>query len=425
MNVIQRIFNNILPARQSSTQTVTGIKAQDEQFWLDFFNQGTSNAVTVTPTSSMKSATVYSVVDRKTSTLAALPIKIERKTGKGRELDTAHDQYYLLTKQPHPNYTAYIFWRTMYANYLTMGDGFAKIWRNPVTSRPFQYELQDPADIDVYTYTRDDGQKAKYYKNNKTSEIIWPENMLHFSDLNLKGLRGFSKISLHASSIGYDMSATILGKKLFENGTFMGGYLKYPQVLDAATLKKYRESFNEIYSGMQNAGKVGALDGGSEYVPLKMSMPLSDIAFIESRNLQKEDIAMIFNYPVEMLSPQKSQSANGIEQVMIQYVMSSVTPFATMVEQELTSKIFRLSEPDYQVKIELKGLLRGDIKTRALFYDIRFKTGSLTPNEIRTLEDETLLPEPAADQAYIPVNNLVPLSMVNDYFINTMKNGKE
>lgn len=245
-------------------------------------------------------------------------------------------------------------------------------------------------------------------------------DMIHISDLNLNGISGLSKISLHKDSIGLGMSATKMGKKIMENGNFLGGYLKYKQKLDIEQLKKYRETFSGTYTGMQNAGKIGALDQESEFVPLKYSMPLSDAEFIANREFQLEDIARIFNYPIPLLKGSKDSSYNSMEQVMINYVQSCLTPIVVMFEQELNRKIFRSNEiGKFYTKIELKGLLRGDLKTRTEFYKTMFSSAVMNPNEIRAAED--MSPIPGGDKYFIPANNLVPLDKIDDYINSIIK----
>ncbi|MFZ1322263.1 MAG: phage portal protein [Ignavibacteria bacterium] len=413
MSFLSRI-TDFITGRGVVTQQITGVKTADPAFWNEFFGINSSNAISVTPESSLSFGAIYSVVDRKSSTLASLPSKIYKKEGRSRLEASDHDQYVLLSKYPNRLYTSFAFKRTLFANYELWGDGFAKIIRNAYSGRPVAYELIEPYKIEVYIGV-DAGQKYLYYKNTETDEIIFDYDMIHISDLNLNGLRGKSKIKLHAESIQVGMSATRMGRKLYENGLFLGGYLKYAKTLTTDQLNKYRSSFADTYSGMQNAGKVGALDEGTTFEPLKYTMPLSDVSYIETRNFQIEDIARIFNYPIELLSGSKAASFSSLENIMINYVQSSLTPIATMFEQELNRKIFRSNEiKDHYTKLELNGLLRGDIKSRSAYYKMRFDTGSMSPNEIRQYEDDD--PVEGGDQYFIPVNNLMPLNKTEEYF---------
>lgn len=413
MNIFKRIYNN-LSGRGVAVSQMNGLKTADPTFWNEFFGISSSNAIAVTPETSLSFGAIYSVVDRKSSTLASLPLNIYKKQGRARVNASDHDQYVLLAKNPNRLYSSFAFKRALFANYELWGDGFAKIIRNAYSGRPVAYELIEPYKIEVYV-GEDRGQKFLYYKDTESKEIIFDYDMIHISDLNLNGLRGKSKIKLHAESIQVGMSATRMGRKLYENGLFLGGYLKYAKTLTVDQLQKYRSSFADTYTGMQNAGKVGALDEGTTFEPLKYTMPLSDVSYIETRNFQIEDIARIFNYPIELLSGSKAASFSSLENIMINYVQSSLTPIATMFEQELNRKIFRSTEiKDHYTKLELNGLLRGDIKSRSEYYLMRINTCSITGNEIRGLEEQD--PIEGLDEVLVPVNNLMPLSKINEYF---------
>ena len=423
MNRLQKLIYNMAGRPAPKVEQEESQRGYYVGDYMSYMAQFGNNAVTVTPANSLQSSAIYSIVDRKASTIASLPIKIVKKDGPKREMVDLHDQNYLLSKSPNSLYTAFIYWRTIIGNLELWGNAFSKITRNQVTGRPVQYTLWAPNAVEIILYKTQEQIVRKVYHNQITNEFVDEDDILHFSDLSLDGLRGASKIQLHADLIHFDRSATRMGKNVFENGTFLGGYIKYPQTLNEGQLSKYRESFADVYSGMQNAGKVGALDGGSEFVPLKMTMPFSDIAYIENRNLTKEELAMIFNYPVELLGHSKT-TASSFEQIMIQYVTSSLTPMVTMIEQELNRKVFRQAEAiNHSVKFEMNGLLRGDTRARAEFYKTMFNIAGLSADEIRALEN--MSPIPGGDQYFVQTNNLMPLDKVSDYFTAKIQSEKK
>jgi hypothetical protein len=56
---------------------------------------------------------------------------------------------------------------------------------------------------------------------------------------------------------------------------------------------------------------------------------------------------------------------------------------------------------DVYVKLDGRGLLRGDNAARAALYQSMFNMGAISPNTVRDLEDFDLLDEPAADQTFM------------------------
>jgi hypothetical protein len=61
------------------------------------------------------------------------------------------------------------------------------------------------------------------------------------------------------------------------------------------------------------------------------------------------------------------------------------------------------------------GLMRGDSVNRSTYYKTMFGTGAMTINEIREKEDWDPINEKYADELFVPVNNMVPLSKIDEY----------
>jgi hypothetical protein len=62
-------------------------------------------------------------------------------------------------------------------------------------------------------------------------------------------------------------------------------------------------------------------------------------------------------------------------------------------------------------RLDSRSLLRGDTAARVALHQFLFNTGALTPNEIRDLEDMSLLECESADKTYMQ-QGFAPLSMV-------------
>jgi HK97 family phage portal protein len=94
----------------------------------------------------------------------------------------------------------------------------------------------------------------------------------------------------------------------------------------------------------------------------------------------------MFGIPPHMLmDTDKSTSwGTGIEQQTIGFVVYTLRPWLTRVEQRVT-KVLR-PDPVY-AKYAVEGLLRGDSAARAAFYSAMFGIGVLSTNDIRRLED--------------------------------------
>ena len=93
-------------------------------------------------------------------------------------------------------------------------------------------------------------------------------------------------------------------------------------------------------------------------------------------------------------------------------MVHTLRPWLIRWEQELNRKLFKESEKGkFFFKFTIEGLLRGDTKTRSVFYKDLFNIGVLSPNDIRQLEN--LNPVEGGDTYYVPLN-LAPTTTSRD-----------
>jgi HK97 family phage portal protein len=154
--------------------------------------------------------------------------------------------------------------------------------------------------------------------------------------------------------------------------------------------------------GIANAHKAVVLDSGAKFQQL--TIPPEDAQFIETRRFQISEVARIFGVPPHMLmDTEKSTSwGTGIEQQGIGFVVYTLRPWLTRVEQRLTKM---LRPNNVFAKYSVEGLLRGDTQGRYAAYAQGRQWGWLSINDIRKLED---LPPVDGGDAYITPLNMQP-----------------
>ena len=101
---------------------------------------------------------------------------------------------------------------------------------------------------------------------------------------------------------------------------------------------------------------------------------------------------------------------SNIEHQGIEFVTYTMTPWLTRWEETCNRKLLLPSERyTYFTEFMVNALLRGDSAARAAYYRERFYLGSLSPNDIRELENENPIPDPNADLYYVQAN-MLPMS---------------
>lgn len=371
---------------------------KDWSWWKTMFPAYFSdNKTIVTAQTSLQASAVYACVRIIAGTIAAMPFVVHEDTNNGKRVAYEHDQFNLLKNKPG-SYTSFVFRFNLIMYYLLWGNGYAEVVRNSL-GRPIRYVIIPSWQIKVEVM----GDQVYYrVENEEGTRVIKAENMIHLFDMSFDGYQGVSRIEFAKENIAMMISSTKFGNKFYENGTFIGGWLEFQKTLKTEDIAKYRTSWKEVNGGMNNVGDVAIIDQGTKYNPHKISMPLSDAQYIESRQFAVAEIARIFNVPPHKIGDLNKSSFNNIEQQAIEFVENCLMPIVVMMEQEFNSKIFRIRETNYYTKVELKGLLRGDITARGEYQSKMFDRGVFSINDIRKLEDMDKVDN--GDERFVPLN---------------------
>jgi len=367
---------------------------------LGFLGFPTSATRNVSPRTALSFSPVYSAVNLISNDLATLPISVYQETDDGNIKQTKHIQSRLLKKKPHELYNAIVYKRTMFANFLLWGNAYAQIHRN-IQGVPVSYEIIEPYKVEPFILNYD-GRTILAYKKYGDGDIIASSDMIHIADLSFNAIKGLSKITIARQSINLGLSAIDLCENYNENGAFPSVALTVKKRIDDNGVNALKSSFMQQHSGRSNAGNVVVLQEDTEMKNINWAMPFSDAEWLGSRKFQIEEIARFFNVPPHKIGHLEKSSFNNIEQQNTEYVVNTLTPIAKLFEIEHDTKIFSDNEADHFIKIELKGLLRGDVKARTAYYKDMIDRGVLSPNEVRGLEDMT--PYVGGDIKILPLN---------------------
>ena len=177
------------------------------------------------------------------------------------------------------------------------------------------------------------------------------------------------------------------------------GPIHYTGDLNQEAEERFRTRFEQMASGLKNAHRVALLPIGYNFQPLELSM--TDAQFLETAQLTARQIANAFGVRMHQLGDLSRATHTNIEQQQREFYADTLQAIVTQYEQELTYKLFMLSEIEegYYVKFNVDSIVRSDIKTRYESYRVGVQGGFLKPNEVRAWEE--LPPEPGGDQLWI------------------------
>ena len=376
-----------------------------------FGARSVSSGVAVNESTALCYSAVWAAVTLISSQVGNLPCILYKKDGRNKDRYESHPLYRLVHDRPNPEMSAFTMRETMQAHLLTWGNAYAEIERNgsgrPVALWPITPDRVAP-------YRRTDNSILQYRVSQAGGgQIILPAaDMVHIPGLGYDGVCGYSVIAKARESLGLGIATERFGGTFFGNGSTFGGVISYPGPKPTELAEKnYREAIETKHMGVDKAHKFLALYNGASYS--RLGIPPNDAQFLETRTFQIDEVARWFNLPPHKLKELMRSTNNNIEHQNLEYYIDCLAPWLERWEQELNEKLISPLERNTQeIEFIADGLLRGDVSARGEFHSKQFNTASITPNEIRALENRN--PLEGGDRAFVPLN-MIPLDRVDDW----------
>ena len=377
--------------------------ANPAKWFMDLFSPQSSSGQTVTEENAMTHTAVYSCVRIIAETIASLPLNVYREQGDSKEKAKDNYLYPLLHNKPNNLMTSFTWREVVLTHLLLWGNHYSQLeidnsgkvvgmW--PL--KPSRMQVKERNRRLYYVYYPDDGDQVVYDQR----------EILHIPGLGFNGRVGKSVINMAKEAIGLGMSAEEFGAKFFSQGAQPGGIVEYPESLSDDAYRRYKQDVRDEYQGISNSHKIMVLEEGMKYH--QTGIPPDDAQFLETRQFQKREIAMIYRVPPHMLGDMESgASYSSIEQQSISFVVNTIRPWLVRIEQALNDKLISSRNKQNYIKFVVEGLLRGDAESRGNFYNQMFNIGAMSINDIREKED--MNPVDGGDQNFVPLN-MVPLS---------------
>lgn len=353
--------------------------------------------------------TVNACVSLISSTIGALPRKIVEKGDRSRTPRTGPEFRHLLGVPNSATNSGATFWRTVIASLLLHGNGY--VWKSRDVERPalaggineLWFVQPDRVSVD---FSRDRGKTFMLDRRREVTQF----EIMHTTGLGTDGLRGLSPIQEASTSMGSMVLAERGVNKFLASGMTMAGFLKTEEKLRGdegkARATELKANWHErIASGVDGIGEIAVVDNGADFKPL--TLPWDQMQFIELREFQRDDLISLFRCPPHMLGigGKDSNWGTGVEQRSIQFVTYTLLPWIKQLEEAIN---FELLPEDLELKFNVTGLLRGDMRTRAEFYAKMRDMGVLSADQI--LEFEDLPPRRIDDDYHVKSGNtLLPV----------------
>ncbi len=366
----------------------------------------------VTEFTAMQTSAVYACVRILSESIAGLPLHVYEYSGNGKRKVPSHPLYFLLHDAPNCEMTSFTFRETLMIHLLLWGNAYAQILRDkagriiglyPLLPNRMSVNRDDNGEI-FYVYTTNFGENPKL--KNAVNIKLRKSEVLHITGLGFDGLIGYSPIAVAKNTIGMTMACEEYGSAFFANGARPSGVLEYPGVLKDPS--KLRESWQSVYGGSSNTGKVLVLEEGTKYQ--QISIPPEEAQFLETRKFQINEIARLYRVPPHMIGDLEKATFSNIEEQSIEFVKYTLNPWIVRWEQSLCKALLNESEKSrYFIKFNVDGLMRGDYESRMQGYATARQNGWLSANDIRELEDLNPISDEEGGNLYLINGNMTKL----------------
>ena len=369
--------------------------------WLGDVPSLTDSGVAVNSENSMRLSAVYASRRIISYTVAGLPASVlmKKPAANGRTVRAPYMPRPGWVDQPNRDQTWPEFIAQAVDSLLSDGNLFVDTSNKSRSGLPSALYVIDPS---VVVVGRTVDTKELVYIGTDGLPLD-RANVLHVRALTLAGHdRGLSPIKMARQEIGIGQAAQKFSAKFFVNGATVSALLEFPADMSQDQVTESAATFKELYTGADKAHSVAAVAGGTYK---SMAVSQKDAQFLESRQFTVVDIGTrIYGIPPHRLGAMLDvpQFGDSIEQQNMAFVQDAVLPWTTLIEAGFNRSI--VPKGAY-LHFELNGLLRGDAKSRADFYQtMRQQLGVLNADDILELEDRNPLPDGKGQAYWMPAN---------------------
>ena len=359
----------------------------DPDDWLyDALGSAPSSAGTrVSRHTALTYAAVWRAVNLISSSVAKIPILVYRRDGKGKVVATDHPAYRLLRRGPNEYMTAFTWKQTAQQHLLLCGNSYSYIERredgSPSALLPLSPELTAPLRVDgVLWYV------TKIPGSNELRKLR-SEDVLHIPGMGFDGLCGYSVITYARESIGLGLAARYYGTKFFRNNARPSIVLEHPGKLTDEAMTNIRNSWERLYSGLENAHRPAILREGMRLTPYGINA--RDSQLLESRQFEVREIANFFGVPPHKIGDQSRAGYNSLEQEDQSFLDDTLDPWFCSWEEECWRKLMTEEEKSSEsclVSFDRSQLVRANLEARGNYYTKAIQWGWMSPDEARDRE---------------------------------------
>jgi HK97 family phage portal protein len=354
-----------------------------------------------------KLSLVYGCTNLIASSIASLPIQLNRKLPKGHESAVDHPYYDLITKTPNPYQTNYTLWHWAVVQVLLFGNCYILKIRNgrgevaelnPLNPNSVEIEIKEDGTL-VYKMVMAKADGTSYMTEYTGDRLI------HIKGYSRNGIFGVSIIENFKNLFDGYAEVETSGTQIAKNAAKPSGVVYHPGNIKEEELNKLKTGWLSGFTG-KNSGKTAWLPNvfKIESIPAQLTAMEAEIVAGKTYTAQRI-VCDIFGCPAHRFNLTNAPTYASVEENNRSFVTLTLAPIITNIEQQIQKQLLDDSEEIY-INFNVNGLLRGDVAARVEFYRFMMEHGSMTPNQVHEAEETGIVipPEQGGDTYLVPLN---------------------
>ncbi len=221
---------------------------------------------------------------------------------------------------------------------------------------------------------------------------------------------GVSPLETLRRTLAEEHASTAFRESFWRNHARPSGWIERPleaPELSSPALTRLREDLNALYSGRENAGKIGLLEEGMTFKDAGYSA--RDSEYIEGRKLTYEEVARVYGVPASLLGAGGGESRANIESFHRQLYQDTFGPWLKFIQLEIELQLL----PDFEstnernriyVEFNIAEKLKGSFEEQGSTLVSAVGVPYMTPNEARARLNLPRIDDDSFDLPIQPLN---------------------
>lgn len=350
----------------------------------------------------MKNGAIFAAVNIISNSIAQMPWNV--KSLKGKEVP---DNLYLNHITDNMITTRFIMVKNLIKDCLIDGNGYCYIYRDE-DGYPIRLRYLEPGTcstwVDVMkgtvTYKLDTLWKTGY---------VDPMDIIHIYMHSRDGLVGRGILDFAKNALELSAYTDKCLHDYMASGMQMEGIIKstQPGRLSPTQRQDIRTKWKNVDDNVR------VLEAGLDYQQIQSSAKEAELS--ANRELNMREICRFFNINPMLIGDLSHIAYNTIESLQTEFVVHTLTPIVTLLEEELNRKlIYPTDKKKYIFDIEEEAIIKSDKQSLASYVTTMAQNGLITPNEGRKLLGFYPVEDEYANTLVIPYTDITQNTLANN-----------